>query len=604
MADIWMDVDAALGEVPVNVMPLIDATDFKTIEDSVAYNAAGMDLVWNFVTTSGAQTQTAVTPTTGGAYDWTNQGNGLYSIKIPASGGASINNDTEGFGWFSGVCDGVLPWRGPVIGFRASALNDSLIDAGTTGLLAPTTAARTLDVTAGGCAGVDWANVEAPTTTVGLSGTTIATTQKVDVETIKTNAVVNGGTVTFPTNATLASTTNITAAAGCAVSSIGNDVITAASIAANAIGASELAADAVAEIQSGLATSTALSTLQTTVDGLNDLSAAEVNTEVDTALADIHLDHLIAVADPGGIVANSSLLAKLVSKSATPAFSSYVNTTDSLEALRDRGDAAWATATSVTVSDKTGFELSATGVDAIWDEPMAAHTTDDTPGKILNMLTQDSVTLSTEVALNSIFGQLMDGGTSWTYDRTTDSLEVLGQSIADILTDTGTTLQAELDGIQALIGTPASTLAADIAGLNDITAADVWAAATRTLTAGTNIQLPSNGLANVTAWTVNITGNLSGSVGSLATQAKADVNAEVVDALNTDTYTEPSQGAPGATISLAAKLNWLYASWRNKKDNDGNTTNLYADNGTTVLAKQTTSSSGGTVTKAEWITGA
>jgi hypothetical protein len=47
----------------------------------------------------------------------------------------------------------------------------------------------------------------------------------------------------------------------------------------------------------------------------------------------------------------------------------------------------------------------------------------------------------------------------------------------------------------------------------------VWAVGTRVLTAGTNIQLPANGLANVTAWTVditgNITGNLSGSVGSV-----------------------------------------------------------------------------------------
>jgi hypothetical protein len=64
------------------------------------------------------------------------------------------------------------------------------------------------------------------------------------------------GTVTFP--GTIASTTNITAAAGCAVSSIGanvitatsiaTDAITAAKIAADAIGASELATDAVNEI--------------------------------------------------------------------------------------------------------------------------------------------------------------------------------------------------------------------------------------------------------------------------------------------------------------------------------------------------------------------
>lgn len=39
--------------------------------------------------------------------------------------------------------------------------------------LIPTTAGRTLDVSAGGEAGLDWANVGSPTTTVGLSGTTV-----------------------------------------------------------------------------------------------------------------------------------------------------------------------------------------------------------------------------------------------------------------------------------------------------------------------------------------------------------------------------------------------------------------------------------------------
>lgn len=40
-----------------------------------------------------------------------------------------------------------------------------------TGFLAPTVAARTLDVSAGGEAGVDWANVGSPTTALNLSGT-------------------------------------------------------------------------------------------------------------------------------------------------------------------------------------------------------------------------------------------------------------------------------------------------------------------------------------------------------------------------------------------------------------------------------------------------
>jgi hypothetical protein len=128
MPDIYMDVDAALSEVPVNLLPLTDDTDFKTRETAVAYNAAGMDLVWNFVTSAGSFTQTAVTPTTAGTYDWTHQGDGMYTIEIPASAGASINNDTEGYGWFTGLATGVLPWRGPVIGFRASGINDILMD--------------------------------------------------------------------------------------------------------------------------------------------------------------------------------------------------------------------------------------------------------------------------------------------------------------------------------------------------------------------------------------------------------------------------------------------------------------------------------------------
>ncbi len=132
MPDIWMDVDIALTEVPVNMLALTDDTDFKTRETGITYNQAGMDLVWNFITTAGAYTQTAVTPTTAGAYDWTHQGDGMYTIEIPASGGASINNATEGFGYFTGICTGVLHWRGPTIGFRAVALNNALIDGGDT----------------------------------------------------------------------------------------------------------------------------------------------------------------------------------------------------------------------------------------------------------------------------------------------------------------------------------------------------------------------------------------------------------------------------------------------------------------------------------------
>lgn len=62
---------------------------------------------------------------------------------------------------------------------------------------------------ASGYVAMTWADVAAPTTTVNLSGTTISTTQKVDVETIKTQTVTAAAGVTFPTS--IASPTNITA---------------------------------------------------------------------------------------------------------------------------------------------------------------------------------------------------------------------------------------------------------------------------------------------------------------------------------------------------------------------------------------------------------
>lgn len=79
---------------------------------------------------------------------------------------------------------------------NAASFGLTNLDATISSRLAPTTAGRTLDVSAGGEAGVDWANVGSPTTANALTATTIATTQKVDVETVKTQTVSAAGAVT------------------------------------------------------------------------------------------------------------------------------------------------------------------------------------------------------------------------------------------------------------------------------------------------------------------------------------------------------------------------------------------------------------------------
>lgn len=113
----------------------------------------------------------------------------------------------------------------------------------------------------------------------------------------------------------------------------------------------------------------------------------------------------------------------------------------------------------------------------------------------------------------------------------------------------------------------------------------------------------SGSVGSVTGAVGSVTGNVTGSVGSLATQAKTDVNAEVVDALATDTYAEPTQGAPAATTTLAAKINYLYKAWRNKSTQTSSTYSLFADDTTTVDQKATVSDDGTTFTRGEVATG-
>jgi hypothetical protein len=93
-------------------------------------------------------------------------------------------------------------------------------------------------------------------------------------------------------------------------------------------------------------------------------------------------------------------------------------------------------------------------------------------------------------------------------------------------------------------------------------------------------------------------------ISGLNNLSAAQVNAEVVDALNVDTYAEPGQGAPAATTSLAAKINYLFKAWRNKVTQTTDTYTLFADNGTTADQKATITDDGATFTKGEVGTGA
>lgn len=103
--------------------------------------------------------------------------------------------------------------------------------------------------------------------------------------------------------------------------------------------------------------------------------------------------------------------------------------------------------------------------------------------------------------------------------------------------------------------------------------------------------------------TGNVGGNVTGSVGSLAAQAKTDVNTEVLDVLNTDTFAEPGQAAPAATATLVAKIGYLYKFLRNKKTQTATTLSVFADDASTVDQKATISDDGTTFTHGEIASG-
>lgn len=121
----------------------------------------------------------------------------------------------------------------------------------TTGLLAPTVADRTLDVSSTGEAGIDLANVGSPTTTLNLSGTTIKTATDVESDTADIQSRIPAALVSGRIDANVGA------------------------MAANTLTASALATDAVTEIQSGLATQTSVDDLPTNAELATALASAD-----------------------------------------------------------------------------------------------------------------------------------------------------------------------------------------------------------------------------------------------------------------------------------------------------------------------------------------
>lgn len=202
---------------------------------------------------------------------------------------------------------------------------------------------------------------------------------------------------------------------------------------------------------------------------------------------------------------------------------------------------------------------------------------------------------ATTVHSNSVIGYLADVSGGGNYNRIYHSLYAAGARLVVIEDDTNT-IETRLTSTRAGYLDSIPTILADTAELQTD-----WAD-------GGRLDLILDARASQTS--VNTIDGIvddilldTAEIANLNDISTSDVNAQVVDALATDTYAEPGQGAPAATTTLAAKINYLYKAWRNKSTQTATQYSLYADDASTVDQKATCSDDATTFTKGETATG-
>lgn len=224
---------------------------------------------------------------------------------------------------------------------------------------------------------------------------------------------------------------------------------------------------------------------------------------------------------------------------------------------------------------------------------------DGTGGGTLSLGKLNIVASGANVALNvySPTGNAVyiEGGSEAVWIESTGAvgLEIIGAQQGVFIAGDNGLAAVELDGHMAITAkstsaSPGVRIQTMAAGLDAVTVLDSAGARG---TIDTNIDGTLTSLTNAPT------------AGDLTATMKASVNAEVLDVLNTDTFAEPGQGTPAATTSLAAKINYLYKAWRNKKTQTASVFSLFADDATTVDQKASVSDDGTTTTVGEIATG-
>lgn len=291
---------------------------------------------------------------------------------------------------------------------------DTILDVAISSRLAPTTAGRTLDVTTGGAAGVDWGNVENASTSVDLSATAISL-----CDTVTTNTDMRGTDNAF------------------------------------------LAASAPTNFADLSITATTGRVDVASIEGSD--ATDQINAACDTAIETYGLQYLVNTALPTNwatnVTANSAL-----DYLADDGTAVYDRTTDSLQAIADAGgggptaaqiaDAVWDEAQADHVSVGTFGEVATEIAAILVDTGTTLPALLATAQADLDIITgADGVNLlsATQASIDAIEADTNELQGDWANGGRLDLI------VDAILVDTGTT-------IPGILGTPAGAdLATDIA---------------------------------------------------------------------------------------------------------------------------------------------
>lgn len=263
----------------------------------------------------------------------------------------------------------------------------------TTGVLAPTVLGRTLDVSSGGEAGLDWANIGSPTTSVVLSGTTIGTLTTYTGNTPQTGdsfaRLTGTGAVTFSSlTVTNATTLSGAVSLGSTLSVSGTTSFAAMTITGTGSssgltitgGPTCTVSQGALQLIGGSTSGAGMSMTTTDGHGLVITGTGSARHGLYITSGSSGVSNAIYAAVPGG--SGFGIRATTVDVISNVSVGGTTTLTGAVTASNASNNITGITAS--TVSDKTGYRLSATGVDDIWDEAQSGHATAGTFGKYLD----------------------------------------------------------------------------------------------------------------------------------------------------------------------------------------------------------------------------